>query len=163
MKAFVLYFCILSLSLPVVACTTDPGINDPAMEEPSAPDTTNHSSNNRMKIKMTIDGRVITATLDDNAATRDLISRLPLEVEFEDYNRTEKIFYPSPELNIGGVKRGCAPVSGDITIYAPWGNVAVFYKSGSQSNDLIRIGRIDDNGIEALKGAGNVTVKIEIQ
>ena len=34
----------------------------------------------------------------------------------------------------------CTPAPGDITIYVPWGNVAIFYKNGSRSNDLIRIG-----------------------
>ena len=161
MKTVTLYF-ILSLTMSMTACGSEPEImNRPDTEEPSGSGTNNKPNNNSMKIKMTMNGRTITATLVDNAATQDFISRLPLEVEFEDYNRTEKIFYPSPKLNINGVKRGCAPVPGDITIYAPWGNVAIFYKSWSQSNDLIRIGSIDGEGIEVLKGAGSVTVKIE--
>lgn len=161
MKGIAAYAFILLLTMPVTAYSSDPeNINYPGMEGPSAPGP-NESNNNSMKIKMTIDGRVVTATMTDNAAARDLISRLPLDVELEDYNRTEKIFYPSPKLNISGVKRGCAPAPGDITIYAPWGNVAIFYKSWPQSNDLIRIGSIDGNGIEALGGAGSITVKIE--
>lgn len=157
---------ILSLAIPMTACASDPEIIDhPDTESPSVPDTTDqpNNNNNSMKIKMITSDRTITATLVDNAATQDFLSRLPLEIEFEDYNRTEKIFYPSPKLNIDGVKRGCAPVPGDITIYAPWGNVAIFYKSWSQSSDLIRIGHIDGDGIEALKGAGSITVRIEKQ
>lgn len=53
------------------------------------------------------------------------------------------------------------PVPGDIAIYAPWGNVAIFCKSWSQSNDLIKIGHIDGNGIETLSVAGDITVKFE--
>lgn len=157
-------YLLLMIALPLTACGSEPEkINRPETEEPSAPDTSDEpdNDNNRMKIKMTVDRRTITATMADNAAARDFISRLPLEVEFEDYNRTEKIFYPSPKLNIDGVKRGCAPVPGDITIYAPWGNVAIFYKSWPQSSELIRIGSIDGDGIETLKGAGNIIVKIE--
>ena len=99
----------------------------------------------------------------NNAAAQDFISRLPIEVKLEDYNRTEKIFYPSPKLNIKGVKGGCTPIPGDITIYAPWGNVAIFYKSWSQSSELIRIGHIDGDGINELNSAENVTVMIEKQ
>lgn len=115
-----------------------------------------------MKVNISVGGRTITATMDDNAAGRDFLSRLPLEVTLNDFNdTTEKIFYPSPALTTDGVTRGCAPVPGDITIYAPWGNVAIFCKNWSHSNDLIKIGRIDDDGIEALNVAGDITVKFE--
>ena len=50
-----------------------------------------------------------------------------------------------------GTARGCVPIPGDITIYAPWGNVAIFCKNGSRSNDLIKIGHIDGDGIEAVR------------
>ena len=125
-------------------------------EEPETPGETS------MKVKISVGDRTITATMEDNAAVRDFLSRLPLEVTLNDYNNTtEKIFYPDPALTTEGVARGCAPTPGDITIYAPWGNVAIFCKSWSHSNDLIKIGRIDGNGIEALTVTGDITVKIE--
>ena len=117
-----------------------------------------------LKVNITAGNRTITATMEDNAAGRDFLSRLPLEVTLNDYNNTtEKIFYPTPALTTEGVTRGCTPTSGDITIYAPWGNVAIFCKNWSHSNDLIRIGRIDGNGIEALTVGGDIRVKIEKQ
>lgn len=113
-----------------------------------------------MKVNITVGSRTITATMEDNAAGRDFLSRLPLK----DYNNiTEKIFYPSPALITAGVARGYAPTPGDITIYAPWGNVAIFCKNWSQTNDLIKIGRIDGDGISALSVAGDVAVKFERQ
>lgn len=100
--------------------------------------------------------------MEDNVAAKDLLSRLPIEITLEDFNNTtEKIFYPNPALNTKGVKGGCAPVPGDITIYAPWKNVAIFCKSWPHSNDLIKIGHIDGNGIEALQVAGDIKVKLE--
>lgn len=123
-------------------------------EGPQTPDVSS------LNVNITVGDRTITATMEDNAAARDFLSRLPLEVILNDYNdTTEKIFYPDPALTTDGVTRGCAPTPGDITIYAPWGNVAIFCKSGSHSNDLIRIGRIDGNGIEALSVAGDIRVK----
>ena len=122
----------------------------------------NESEATSMKVNITVGDRTITATMEDNAAGRDFLSRLPLEVTLNDYNNTtEKIFYPNPALTTEGVTRGCAPTPGDITIYAPWGNVAIFCKNWSHSNDLIRIGRIDGNGIEALTVGGDIRVKIE--
>lgn len=127
-------------------------------EEPDTPDA------RPLKINIIVGDRTITATMEDNAAARDFLSRLPLEVTLNDYNNTtEKIFYPSPALTTESVMRGCAPVPGDITIYVPWNNVAIFCKSWSHSNDLIKIGHIDDNGIEALNIGGNISVKIERQ
>lgn len=115
-----------------------------------------------MKVNITVGDRTITAIMENNAAGRDFLSRLPLDVTLEDYNNaTEKIFYPSPALTIDGVTRGCAPTPGDITIYEPWGNVAIFCKSWPHSNDLIKIGRIDGNGIEALRTDGNIQIKME--
>lgn len=127
-------------------------------EEPETPGETS------MKVKISVGDRTITATMENNAAGRDFLSRLPLEVTLNDYNNTtEKIFYPDPALTTEGVARGCAPTSGDITIYAPWGNVAIFCKNWSHSNDLIKIGRIDGNGIEALNIGGDIAVKFERQ
>ena len=41
--------------------------------------------------------------------------------------------------------------------------MAIFCKNGSRSNDLIKIGHIDGDGIEALRVAGDVRVKFERQ
>lgn len=69
-----------------------------------------------MNVKITVGNRTITATMENNAAAQDFLSRLPFEVTLNDYNNiTEKIFYPSPALTTAGVTRGCAPVPGDIT------------------------------------------------
>lgn len=127
-------------------------------QEPDIPDVTS------MKINITVGNRTITATMEDNAAAQDFLSRLPLEVTLNDYNNTtEKTFYPTPALTTEGVTSGCAPVPGDITIYAPWRNVAIFCKSWSHSNDLIKIGRIDGDGINALNVGGDIQVKMERQ
>lgn len=125
-------------------------------EEPETPDVSS------LNVNITVGNRTITATMEDNAAARDFLLRLPLEITLNDYNNTtEKIFYPDPALTTEGVTRGCAPTPGDITIYAPWGNVAIFCKSWSHSRDLIKIGRIDGDGIEVLSVVGDIPVKIE--
>ena len=135
--------------------------DDPVIPEtPEQPETPTTS----MKLNITVGSRTITATMEDNAAARDFLSRLPLEVTLNDYNNiTEKIFYPSPALTTAGVTRGCSPAPGDITIYVPWGNVAIFCKNWSRSNDLIKIGRIDGDGIGVLNVAGDIAVKFERQ
>lgn len=45
--------------------------------------------------------------MEDNAAGLDFLSRLPLEVTLEDFNNTtEKIFYPTPALDLADVILG---------------------------------------------------------
>jgi hypothetical protein len=49
---------------------------------------------------------------------------------------------------------------GDVAYYAPWGNLAIFYKEFRYSKGLIRLGRIDA-GVEALNVPGPLKVTIE--
>lgn len=162
MFASVLLFAALSIT----ACGS--GNDEP--EIPTQSETTNPSEGNNeatnesMKMNIIIGDKTMTATMEDNAAGRDFLSRLPLEVTLEDFNNiTEKIFYPTPALDMAGVKRGCAPAPGDITIYVPWKNVAIFCKNWPYSNDLIKIGHIDGDGIDALRTTGDIKVKFEQQ
>ena len=131
---------------------------DASREEPDTPDATS------LHINIIVGEQTITATMEDNGVARDFLSRLPLEVTLEDYNNgTEKIFYPDPELSLDDTSRGCAPMAGDITIYEPWGNVAVFCRDWSESSSLIKIGHIDGDGISLLQGTENVNVRFERQ
>lgn len=148
----------LLMTVMYVAACNDTGNEELVPEKTESPNTSS------LKVNITVGNRIITATMEDNAAARDFLSRLPLEVILNDYNNTtEKIFYPDPALMIKDVARGCTPEPGDIAIYAPWGNVAIFCKSWSYSRDLIKIGSIDSNGIEVLCVAGDVRVKFEKQ
>lgn len=169
-KLLLIPFLLVTVS-SMAACSG--GDNDSfSPEEPEVPEQPGGKDDNdsdtptpgvsSFEIKITVGNRTITATMEDNAAARDFLSRIPLEVTLNDYNNiTEKIFYPTPALTIEDVTRGSAPTPGDITIYAPWGNVAIFCKSWSYSRDLIKIGHINGNGIEALSVAGDIPVKFE--
>lgn len=153
-------------ALSITACGDGNGEPEiPAQSETTKPsEGNNEETNESMRMNIIIGDKTITAFMEDNAAGRDFLSRLPLEVTLEDFNNTtEKVFYPTPALDLAGVTRGCAPVPGDITIYAPWKNVAIFCKNWSYSNDLIKIGHIEGDGIEALRTAGDIKVKFERQ
>lgn len=142
----------------VVAC----GGNDNDDIVPPGTNDNNNQETTTMKINIKLGDKAVAATMDDNAAARDFVSRLPLTLRLEDFNNTtEKIFYPEPALSLDGVRRGCAPQPGDITIYEPWGNVAIFCKPWSYSSDLIKIGHIDGDGIAALAVKGDVDVVFE--
>ncbi len=165
MKKLLLFHFMLLLAMTGTACDGDSPVTDsPDTEQPgNNGEDENNIENNSNMVNIRIGERIITATMEDNVAARDFLSRLPLEVTLNDYNNTEKIFYPTPALDIEGAPRGCTLQPGDITIFAPWGNVAIFYKSFSGSNSLIKIGHIDGSGVDVLNVSGDVEVTFEQQ
>lgn len=120
------------------------------------------SKRDTMTIKITIGAQTATAVLYDNAASKDFAAMLPLTVKMDDYSNTEKIFYPSRKLSTKGAPAGFDPSIGDLTYYAPWGNIALFYKDFGYSNGLISLGKIT-SGMDAFAVKGSVTVKFELE
>jgi len=113
-----------------------------------------------MKIRLTINGKAINATLIDNATAKDFLTLLPMTLTLEDYAATEKISYLPRKLSTAGAPAGSDPSVGDVTYYAPWGNLAIFYRDFRYSTGLIQLGRID-SGIQALSVAGPLKATIE--
>lgn len=114
-----------------------------------------------MKIRIDLEGTLIMATLDDNETARDFASLLPLSLTLTDYAATEKISDLPRRLSTASAPRGVDPSIGDITYYAPWGNLAVFYRDFGYSTGLVKLGTIDA-GIEALSRPGPLRATIEL-
>jgi fermentation-respiration switch protein FrsA (DUF1100 family) len=113
-----------------------------------------------MKIKLKLRDRTLTATLYDNPTAREFASLLPLTLTLQDYAKTEKISDLPRKLTTEGAPAGSDPSPGDIAYYAPWGNLALFYKDFGYSEGLVILGRLD-NSTEALDMPGSMTVTIE--
>lgn len=114
-----------------------------------------------MKIRILTGDTVVPVTLEDNATARDFVSLLPLTLTLEDYAATEKVATLPRKLTTQGAPEGTAAEVGDVTYYAPWGNLAIFHKPFRHSAGLIRLGRVD-SGIEHLRLAGNLPARIEV-
>lgn len=115
--------------------------------------------NGHVKIRIQLDDRSLTATLEDGDAARSFVSLLPLTLTLTDYNSTEKIADLPEKLSTKDAPGGIDPDVGDITYYAPWGNLAIFYRDFGYSSGLVKLGRID-SGVELLSGRRPVRVKI---
>ncbi|PKM21234.1 MAG: hypothetical protein CVV11_03365 [Gammaproteobacteria bacterium HGW-Gammaproteobacteria-15] len=113
------------------------------------------------QVTITLDNAVITARLDNNPTVRDFIAQLPMTVKLEDYAATEKVTYLSNKLTTEGAPAGITPVVGDIAYYAPWGNIAMYYKDFAYSPGLIKLGEIT-SGIAQLKFSGARQATIEL-
>jgi hypothetical protein len=131
---------------------------------PTTPATSRDASHQRitaMNISIKIQDKIITATLVDNATSRDFVSLLPISLTLKDYAATEKISDLPRNLSTDGAPEGSDPSVGDIAYYAPWGNLAIFYKDFRYSSGLIKLGKID-TGIEALNFPESANVTIEL-
>ena len=128
---------------------------------PTASRDVSYQRTSAMKISIKIQGRVITVTLSDNATARDFASLLPMTVTLNDYASTEKVSDLPRRLSTQGVPEGSDPSVGDITYYAPWGNLAIFYRDFHYSSGLIKLGRIA-SGMEALNVPRSMQATIEL-
>ena len=55
------------------------------------------------------------------------------------------------ELSTDGEPNEFDPDVGDLCLYAPWGNLSIFYKDFRNSNGLISLGHID-SGMDVISG-----------
>lgn len=149
----------LSLALSAFAWAAEDRATDSKPAGRSSPMPREEAS--AMQIRLTIDGKAMTATLVDNATARDFLALLPMTLTLEDYASTEKIAYLPKKLSTADALAGIDPEVGDITYYAPWGNLAIFYRDFGYSKGLVKLGHLDGD-VGALAGRGEVTVTIEL-
>ncbi len=159
MRRILLTIVLLAMALNHGACSAD---NSTASGLPlKSPTETSSKRTDSMKIRLKVGDTVITATLIDSKTTQDFISLLPLTLTLEDYAGTEKISALPKRLSTEGAPSGSDPSVGDITYYAPWGNLAIFYRDFGYASGLIILGKID-SGIEAFQVSGSVKVTVEL-
>lgn len=79
---------------------------------------------------------------EDNPATRDFLSMLPLTVTMEEFARREKIADLPRPLQFEGTP-GSDPQDGDLIYFVPWGNLGFYYNTSGIgfSDQTIHLGR----------------------
>ena len=148
MKTFPRLSALLAAALlGLVACAADGA-------PPAAPEEF------PMKIRLSVGDQVATATLYDNTTARDFATLLPLTLTMNDYARIERVADLPRKLSTRGAPEGMAPVAGELTHYAPWGNLALFIEGRTWSRSLLPLGKVDD-GLPLLSQPGPYSVRIE--
>ncbi len=148
--ALILSLVLMAAAVPSgAAARIDEGENVPAKSD-------------SLLMKMSFNNETVLIRMHDNPTSQDFLSQMPLTVTLEDYNRTEKIGHLPKKLTTKGAPSGSDPSAGDFTYYAPWGNLAIFYRDFGYSNGLIIMGRIE-SGLEKMTGQkGDFQVTFEI-
>lgn len=113
------------------------------------------------QIHIAVAGKTLTATLNDSPAAQDFLALLPLKLELEDYHGIEKISDLPKKLRRDQSPEGFAARAGDITYYAPWGNLAIFYRDFDYARGLVPLGHINAD-ISALRGRGPITATFSL-
>ena len=110
-----------------------------------------------MKIGITVQGKVIQATLIESETTRDFVSLLPLTLSMGDLFKREKFAHLPRPLAEGGTRRKTYEV-GDLIYWSPGPDLAIYYRHDGESipdPGIIVIGKVD-SGVEALNVPGSV-------
>lgn len=130
----------------LAACSPTP---DSDAQTPSAPPTSAAPSSSAgddehdgTPIRIVIGDESLEATVWDTPTGQDLLSRLPLTLDFEDLSNREKVGHIDPDLNMNGMPEGDDPITGDLGYYAPWGNVVLYYDDVARYEGIARIGTI---------------------
>ncbi len=93
------------------------------------------------RVKFTWSGGEAVAELNGSQSAESLWAMLPVTVDFKDFNGVERIAYTEKELSAEGAPESCTPEAGTLALYAPWGNLSVFYKPFRESRGLVPLGR----------------------
>lgn len=93
------------------------------------------------RVKFTWSGGEAVAELNGSQSAESLWAMLPVTVDFKDFNGVERIAYTEKELSTEGAHESCTPDAGTLALYAPWGNLSVFYKPFRESRGLVPLGR----------------------
>ena len=118
------------------------------------------NSGENEKIKIIHGSNEVVFIMENNAASRDFLALLPLTLDMEDYNRTEKISALPSKLSTEGVPSGYDPDAGDICLYAPWGNICIFYRDFGYAGGLVKLGHAVSGADLLNKLEGPVQVQI---
>jgi hypothetical protein len=116
-------------------------------------------STNGTPITLTIGDQAVTGTLHDNPAANALARQLPLTLTFEDYNAVEKIAPLASPPSMDGMPRGADPDIGDIGLWAPGGDLVLYYGDVGYWDGIARLGTFNDvAAIAALSGPFTVSI-----
>lgn len=120
----------------------------------------NEPKESPMNIRIILEDQVLTATLENTPAARQFADMLPIDLTLEDYHGIEKVADLPSRLETDDAPEGHKPSMGDITYYAPWGNLAIFYRDFGYSKGLVSLGHIESS-LSSLEGSGPISVRIE--
>ncbi|WAH62067.1 cyclophilin-like fold protein (plasmid) [Pseudomonas silvicola] len=124
----------------------------------SAPHRT-QAKGDTMKVRLIVGKKTAVATLYEQCHRQRLWFDAS-SLTMNDYDTIERMSDLPRKLVTEGAPDGMTPVAGELTHYAPWGNLAIFIKPRTWSRNLLPLGKIDQ-GLDILSQPGPYNLRIE--
>lgn len=104
-----------------------------------------------IKVKLTFNNQEVIIKFYNNSVSKQILNLLPATFKFRDFAGQEKVTDFKNPLLLNEVPRGMVASAGKVFIYAPWGNMGIFYKDAGDKIDknLIPLGEVE-SGLELL-------------
>jgi hypothetical protein len=116
----------------------------------------------KIKIKITGNTQIFTATLLDNNTAKAFKKMLPLTIKMSELNRNEK-FGDLPNSLPTNPSIPKTITNGDLMMYGSK-TLVVFYKTFTTSYSYTKLGKIDDAaGLASALGTGDIVVTFELE
>lgn len=113
----------------------------------------------KMQVKITSQGHAAVFQLYDTAAAKDFYDQLPLQLELSNFRDAQWMFYPPKKLNVTAREAYHDGKKGELSYYAPWGDVFMLYKDFYAGDEMHRLG-IGLSGIEHIgKMSGHALIE----
>lgn len=163
MKVFIVIIIVLVLIFAVVFLYNNNLENNNINFENQLQQTNQNLEEENMeniKIKLSINNKTFSATLNNNETVKGLIERLPLTLNMQDLNSNEKYNYldfslPTSPSRPNRINAGDIKLFGDDCL-------VIFYESFNTSYNYTDLGKIDNaEGFLAELGNGSVTITFE--
>jgi hypothetical protein len=102
-----------------------------------------------MQVKITSKGHTATFRLYDTVAAKEFYDQLPLRLDLTNFRDAQWMFYPPEKLNVTAREAYHDGKKGELSYYAPWGDVFMLYKDFYAGDEMHRLG-INLTGIEEI-------------
>lgn len=108
----------------------------------------------QLQVTITSQGHTATFQLYDTVAAKELYAQLPLELDLSNFRDAQWMFYPPKRLNVTSREAYHDGKKGELSYYAPWGDVFMLYKDFYAGDEMHRlgVGIAGTDGIAAMSG-----------
>ncbi|NDY73160.1 cyclophilin-like fold protein [Desulfobacter hydrogenophilus] len=103
-----------------------------------------------MQIKITSRGHTATFHLYETTGAKQFYDQLPLELDLTNFRDAQWMFYPPEKLSVTEQEAYHEGKKGELSYYAPWGDVFMLYKDYYAGDQMHRLG-INVTGIQEIK------------
>lgn len=111
-----------------------------------------------MKVGITSQGRTASFRLYDTVAAKEFYAQLPLKLDLTNFRDAQWMFYPPKKLNVTAREAYHDGKKGELSYYAPWGDVFMLYKDFYAGDEMHRLG-VGLSGIDDIAGmSGNAVI-----